>query len=83
MRNIGMAVLAGGLLVGVAGVATAQKMASAVPAAEKGISSCSPTAAAALSPTAAATVRTAASEASACPADHSDRPAGEYRAGEG
>lgn len=64
MRNISMAILAGGLLVGMAGVATAQELASAVPApkkdfvvfADKG---------SALSPTAAATVRTAASEASA------------------
>jgi len=63
MRNIGMAILAGGLLVGTAGVATAQNMASAVPApakeyvvfADRG---------SALSPTAAAMVRTAANEAS-------------------
>ena len=63
MRNIGMAILAGGLLVGTAGVATAQNLASAVPApakeyvvfADRG---------SALSPTAAAMVRTAASEAS-------------------
>jgi hypothetical protein len=63
MRNLGMAILAGGLLVGTAGVATAQNMASAVPAptkdyvvfADRG---------SALSPTAAAMVRTAASEAS-------------------
>ena len=63
MRNIGMAVLAGGLLIGAAGVATAQNMASAVPApakeyvvfADRG---------SALSPTAAAMVRTVASEAS-------------------
>jgi len=58
-----MAILAGGLLVGMAGVATAQNMASAVPApsrefvvfADKG---------SALSPTAASTVRAAANEAS-------------------
>ena len=63
MQNLGMAILAGWLLVGTAGVATAQDMASAVPApakeyvvfADRG---------SALSPTAAAMVRTAASEAS-------------------
>jgi len=63
MRNLGMAILAGGLLVGAAGVATAQNLASAVPApakeyivfADRG---------SALSPIAAATVRSAASEAS-------------------
>jgi hypothetical protein len=63
MRNLGMAILAGGLLVGTAGVATAQNMASAIPApaneyvvfADRGN---------ALSPTAAATVRTVANEAS-------------------
>jgi hypothetical protein len=59
-----MAILAGGLLVGTAGIATAQNMASAVPApakeyvvfADRG---------GALSPTATATVRNAALEASA------------------
>lgn len=63
MRNPGMAILAGGLLVGTAGAAMAQNIASAVPApakefvvfADRG---------SALSPTAAAMVRTAASEAS-------------------
>ena len=63
MRNLGMVILAGGLLVGTAGVAAAQNMASAVPAptneyvvfADRGH---------ALSPIAAATVRTVASEAS-------------------
>ncbi len=63
MRNISMAILASGLLVGTAGVATAQNIATAVPAptkdyvvfADRG---------SALSPTAAATVRTAANEAS-------------------
>jgi len=58
-----MAILAGGLLVGTAGLATAQNMASAVPApskeyvvfADRG---------SALSPTAEATVRSAANEAS-------------------
>jgi len=58
-----MAILAGGLLVGTAGIASAQNMASAVPApksdyivfADRG---------SALSPTAAATVRTVATEAS-------------------
>jgi hypothetical protein len=63
MRNLGVAILAVGLLAGTAGVATAQNLASAVPAprsefvvfAEKGSST--------LSPTATATVRAAASEA--------------------
>lgn len=66
MRNLGMAILAGGLLVGSVGFAAAQNMASAVPApksdyvvfADRG---------SALSPTAAATVRAVASEASAAP----------------
>ncbi len=66
MRNLSMAILAGGLLVGMTGVATAQNVASAVPGpknefvvfADKG---------SVLSPTAAATVRTAASEASTAP----------------
>ena len=35
MRNIGMAILASGLLVGMAGAATAQNVASAVPAPTK------------------------------------------------
>lgn len=63
MRNIGMVMLAGGLLVGTAYAATAQNLASAVPApakeyvvfADRG---------SALSPTAAAMVRAAANEAS-------------------
>jgi hypothetical protein len=66
MRNLGMAILAGGLLVSMTGAAMAQNLASAVPApkgdfvvfAEKG---------ATLSPTASATVRAAASEASSAP----------------
>jgi hypothetical protein len=63
MRNISMAILASGLLVGTAGAAMAQDIASAVPApskeyvvfADRGN---------ALSPTASALVRTAATEAS-------------------
>jgi len=35
MRNLGMAILAGGLLVGIAGAAMAQEVASAVPAPKK------------------------------------------------
>jgi len=66
MRNLGVAILAGGLLVGMAGVATAQNLASAVSApkkefvvfADRGSS---------LSATATATVRTAATEASGAP----------------
>ena len=64
MRNIGMAILAGGLLVGTAGVAMAQNLASAVPAPKKEFVVFTDRGSAVLSPTAAATVRRAASEAS-------------------
>ncbi|WP_428668708.1 hypothetical protein [Reyranella sp.] len=63
MRNLGMAILAGGLLVGMAGAATAQNIASAVPAPKKDFVVFADRGTA-LSPTAAATVRNAASEAS-------------------
>lgn len=63
MRNLGIAIVASGLLVGMTAAATAQNLASAIPApkkefvvfADKG---------ATLSPTAASVVRTAATEAS-------------------
>jgi len=64
MRTIGMAILAGGLLVGMAGAATAQQLASAVPAPKKEFVVFTDRGGAVLSPTAAAMVRTAASEAS-------------------
>jgi hypothetical protein len=60
-----MAILAGGLLVGMAGAATAQNIASAVPAPEREFFVFTDKGSKALSPTAAATVRSAASEASA------------------
>jgi hypothetical protein len=63
MRNLSMAILAGGLLVGVAGVATAQDVASAVPVPKKDVVVFADRGSA-LSPTAAATVRAAATEAS-------------------
>jgi len=65
MRNIGMAILASGLLVGMAGAAVAQEVASAVPAPKKEFVVFTDRGSTALSPTAAATVRSAASEASA------------------
>jgi len=67
MRTIGMAILAGGLLVGMAGVATAQNMASAVPAPKKEFIVFTDRGGAALSPTAATTVRNAAGEARTAP----------------
>lgn len=63
MRNLGMVILAGGLLVGTAGVATAQNIATAVPAPTKDFVVFADRGSA-LSPTAAAMVRGAASEAS-------------------
>jgi hypothetical protein len=65
MRNLGMAILAGGLLVGIAGAAMAQEVASAVPAPKKEFVVFTDRGSGALSPTAAATVRSAAGEASA------------------
>jgi len=65
MRNLGMAILAGGLLVGMAGAAMAQEVASAVPAPKKEFVVFTDRGSGALSPTAAATVRSAAGEASA------------------
>jgi hypothetical protein len=67
MRNLSMAILVGGLLVGMAGVATAQNLASAVPAPKKEFVVFTDRGGAALSPTAVATVRSAASEASTAP----------------
>lgn len=63
MRNLGMVLLAGGLLVGAAGVATAQNLASAVPDPTKDIVVFADHGSS-LSPTAAAAVRSAATEAS-------------------
>jgi hypothetical protein len=65
MRNIGMAILAAGLLVGVAGAAMAQEVAVAVPAPKKEFVVFADRGSAVLSSTAMATVRSAASEASA------------------
>jgi hypothetical protein len=62
MRNIGMAILAGGLLIGASGAAVAQNMASAVPAPKNEFVVFTDRGSA-LSPTAATTVRAAASEA--------------------
>ncbi len=67
MRNLGMAILAGGLLTSVAGVATAQNLASAVPAPKKEFVVFTDRGGASLSPTAEATIRNAASEASSAP----------------
>lgn len=64
MRNYSIAIAAGGLLLGMTTVATAQNLATAVPAPQKDYVVFADKGSHTLSPTAAATVRTAAAEAS-------------------
>ncbi len=63
MRNYTIALLAGGLLMGVAGVATAQELASAVPAPKGEFMVFTEKGSHTLSPTAMTTIRNAVSEA--------------------
>jgi hypothetical protein len=63
MRNLGIAILASGLLVGMTAAATAQNIASAVPAPKKEFVVFADKGSNTLSPTAASVVRTAATEA--------------------
>ena len=82
MRKYTLALLAGSLLMGTAGVASAQDLATAVVPSKSEFMGFTEKGSHALSPTAMATIRSAVTDARSAPGD-ADRQPGERGGGEG